>query len=356
MADRIDLKSVRLSDIAEWTGGRLEGDGSVPVRRPAPLGSARSDELGLVAEARYAAQVADSAAGSLLVAESVAESLDDDRPRVVVPDARAALVPVLLRLDPTPRPEPGVHPTAVLGQGVTLGERVSIGPYAVLDEGVVVGDGTVVGAHCVIGSGSVLGEDCYLHPHVVIYANTVLGDRVQAHAGARLGSDGFGYVVHEGAYRKVPQVGGCELGDDVEVGANTCVDRGSIGDTSVGAGSKLDNLVHLAHNVRLGANSALAAMTGIAGSTDIGPWAQFGGQSGAVGHLSIGTNVRVGAQAGILADLPDDAEVTGFPARDLKGQLKGYAAIARLPDLMRRVRALERELKALQASLDGTEG
>jgi UDP-3-O-[3-hydroxymyristoyl] glucosamine N-acyltransferase len=183
----------------------------------------------------------------------------------------------------------------------------------------------------------------------------VLGDRVEVHAGARLGSDGFGYVVRDGAYRKVPQIGGCVLGDDVEVGANTCVDRGSIGDTLVGRGSKLDNLVHLAHNVRLGENGALAAMTGVAGSTSIGPWAQFGGQSGAIGHLTLGAGVQVSAQAGIIGDLEDRAQVTGFPAREMKGQMKTWAAAARLPEALRSLRALEKEVAALRARLEAEE-
>ena len=348
-------EQMTLAEIAKWTGGRLEGDGALEIRRPAPLETARGDELGLVADRKYLAAAASSGAGAFLVSEELAEGLDDPRPRIVVPDARVALVPLLERLDPTPRPEPGVHPTAVLGRGVVLGEEVSVGPYAVLEAGVRVGDGSHVGAHSVVGTGARLGAGCYLYPHVVVYPNTVLGDRVRVHAGARLGSDGFGYVVQDGRYRKVPQVGGCVVEDDVEIGANTCLDRGSIGDTVVGRGSKLDNLVHLAHNVRLGENGALAAMTGIAGSTSIGPWAQFGGQAGAVGHLKLGSGIRVSAQAGIIGDLEDGAEVTSFPARDLKGQMRVWAASAKLPDALKALRALEKEVAALRARLDGEE-
>lgn len=345
-----------LGELAESMGGRLDGDPSFTVRRPAPLETAGPDELGLVADRKYLKAAHDSRAGALLVAEDLASELDDPRPRITVADPRAALVPLLVRLDPTPVPEPGVHPTAVVGRGVVLGDAVSVGPYAVLEAGAVVGEGTVVGAHCVVGARARLGSGCYLHPHVVLYPGTILGDRVRVHAGARLGSDGFGYVVMDGAYRKVPQVGGCILEDDVEIGANTCLDRGSIGDTVVGRGSKLDNLVHLAHNVRLGDNGALAAMTGIAGSTTVGPWAQFGGQAGAIGHLRIGTGVRVSAQAGIIGDVEDGVEVTGFPAREMKGQLRTWAASAKLPDALKELRALRKEVAALRARLEGGEG
>ena len=351
-----DPRGVTLSEIAGWTGGRVEGDGSRVVVRPAPLESAGPDELGMVAEAKYVSQARSSRAGALLVAEGLVSGLDDPRPRVVVADARAAMIPLLRRLDPTPRPDPGVHPTAVLGHGVTLGEEVSVGPYAVLGPGVALGKGTVVGAHCVVGGHSSLGAECYLHPHVVLYANTRVGDRVTVHSGAVLGSDGFGYVVHDGAYRKVPQVGGCMVGDDVEIGANTCLDRGSIGDTVVGNGSKLDNLVHLAHNVHVGGNVALAAMVGIAGSTEIGDWAQIGGQAGAAGHIRIGTGARIAAQSGVIGDVEDGGEVTGYPARDLKAQFRSYGALAKLPELTKRFRALEREVEALRARLEGEEG
>lgn len=342
-----------LAQVARLTGGRVEGDDQVRVVRPAPLETAQRHELGLVADPAYLGRVAGSSAGALLVAEDLADRIDDGRPRVVVADPRAAMRPLLVELDPTPRPSAGVHPTAVVDDGVELGEGVSVGPYAVVSGGVALGDRVVVGAHCVVGAGCSVGPDTYLHPHVVLYPGTVLGQRVVVHAGARLGSDGFGFVVQDGAYRKVPQVGGCVVGDDVEIGANTCLDRGSIGDTVVGQGSKLDNLIHLAHNVRVGRHVAMAAMTGIAGSATIGDWAQFGGQAGSVGHVRLGAGIRVGAQAGIIGDVEDGATVIGYPARDERDQMRSYAALARLPSLLKRVRALEKEVAALEARLEG---
>ncbi len=345
-----------LARIAEWTGGRVEGDAELRVRRPMPLEAAGPEDLALVADEGYLDRVANSAAAAFLVSERFVDGLGDSRPRVVVGDARAAMLPLLDRLDPTPRPEPGVHPTAVLAAGIQLGERVHVGPYAVIGPRVRIGAGTVVGPHCVVGAGSTLGAGCYLHPHAVLYPNVVLGDGVILQAGACVGSDGFGYVVRDDRYAKIPQVGACILEDDVEVGANTCIDRGSIGDTVVGEGVKLDNLVHLAHNVQVGDHTAMAAFTGIAGSTRIGTWCRFGGQAGTIGHLTIGDRVDVAAQAGVIGDLPDGSAVSGYPARPQDSQLRVLAAARRVPDALKRLRALEREVEGLRARLDRDEG
>ena len=349
-------ETMTLARIAEWTGGRVQGDPSVEVRRPMPLETAGPHDVALLADERYLEKARASRAGAFLVSESLLELFVDDRPRVVVDDARVALVPLLRGLDPTPRPEAGVHPTAVLARGVSLDEDVSVGPYPVLRRDVRVGRGTVIGAHSVIGDRVRTGVDCYHHPHVVLYADVVLGDRVIVHAGARLGVDGFGYVVREGRYVKQPQVGACVLGDDVEVGANTCVDRGSIGDTELHRGVKVDNLVHLGHNVRVGENTAMAAFTGVAGSTTIGRDCVFGGQAGVSGHLTLGDRVHASAQAGIIGDLPDGAVVTGFPARPRRAQLRALAATQKLPEALRKLRELEDEVAALRRRLDGDGG
>lgn len=349
-------ETMTLARIAEWTGGRIEGDPSLEVRRPMPLETAGPEDIALLADDRYLAQARSSQARAFLVSRPLVEALQDERPRVVVEDARAALLPLLEGLDPTPRPAPGVHRTAVLGPGVELGEGVSVGPYAVLGAGAQVGRGTVIGAHVVVGEGARVGEDGHLHPHVVLYPGAELGARVIVHAGARIGVDGFGYVRREGRYVKQPQVGACIVGDDVEIGANTCVDRGSIGDTRLGRGVKLDNLVHLGHNVRVGEDTAMAAFTGVAGSTTIGRECVFGGQAGVSGHLTIGDRVQATAQAGIMGDLPDGEVVTGFPARSRLPHLRVVAATWKLPDALKRLRQLEDEVERLRRGLEGGSG
>lgn len=345
-----------LARIADWTGGRVDGDPSVEVRRPMPLETAGPEDVALLADERYLEKARASKAGAFLVSEALLKLFKDDRPRVVVEDARVALVPLLEGLDPTPAPVPGVHPTAVLAPGVRLEEGVSVGPYAVLGAGAHLGRGTVVGAHCVLGERTRTGEECYLHPQVVLYADVELGDRVIVHAGARLGVDGFGYVIRDGRYVKQPQVGACVVADDVEIGANTCIDRGSIGDTELHRGVKVDNLVHLAHNVRVGENTAMAAFTGVAGSTTIGRDCVFGGQAGVSGHLRIGDRVHASAQAGIIGDLEDGEVVTGFPARSRQSQLRVIAATRKLPDALRRLRELEEEVAALRERLEAGDG
>jgi UDP-3-O-[3-hydroxymyristoyl] glucosamine N-acyltransferase len=249
-----------------------------------------------------------------------------------------AVLPALYR--PTPRAA-GVHPTAVVGRGVELGEGATVDAYAVVGEGARLGDGAWVGAHAVGGPGVVVGAAPELRPHVTLYPGTELGARVVVHSGVRLGSDGFGYVFGDGAHRKIPHVGRCLVGDDVEIGANTTIDRGSVDDTVVGAGTKIDNLVHLGHNVRVGRLCLIMAQVGVAGSAVIEDGAILAGQVGVGGHLTVGRGARVGGQGGVTADVPPGATYSGYPARPHREALRAHAALFKLTDL---VRPLERLL------------
>ncbi len=339
-----------LSQIAEWAGGRVAGDGDFRIGGVAPLRAAGATQLGLLADPRYLPELAESAAGAILVSEALAEHVaDDPRPKVVVTSPHLAMLPLLQRLDPTPRYAAGVHPTAVLETGVVLRAGVSIGAFAVIEAGAVIGEGTRIGHHCVIGRGATIGRDGYLHPHVVIYAGVVIGDRVALHTGCRIGVDGFGYAFGEGHHNKIPQVGRVVIGNDVEVGANTTVDRGSIGDTSVGDGTKLDNLVQVAHNVSIGRHVVMAALSGLAGSTILEDYVQMAGQSASPGHIRIGKGSILHPRAVPFSDVPPGSAIMGFPARDLKDQMRIYAAEGKLPDLIRKVRALEKEVAGLKA-------
>jgi UDP-3-O-[3-hydroxymyristoyl] glucosamine N-acyltransferase len=281
-----------------------------------------------------------SAAGVVLVAPELAECPGQCPARVIVDRPQEALLTLLPRFHRAAAAEPGVHATAVLGRGVALGKGVSIGPYAVIGDGASIGDGAVVGAHVVIGQGVAIGAHSQLYPSVTIYAGTRVGDRVTVHAGARLGSDGFGYVQREGQHLKIPHVGRCIIEDDVEIGANTTIDRGSIDDTVIGAGTKIDNLVQIAHNVRVGKVCLIMAQVGIAGSVRVEDGAMLLGQVGVSGHHTIGTGARLAAQAGVFGDIPAGETWSGYPARPHKEALRAQAALFKLPSLLRRIERL----------------
>lgn len=340
--------ALTLAEVAERVGGRVVGDPDVRVVGIGPVDEADDDGLAFLGSRRYTHYVAKSKAAAFLVADDLDEALPDHASRVVVSEAYPAMRTLLQHFHPERPFRPGVHASAVLGPGVELGEDVVVGPYAVLEEGVTVGDRSRIGAHSVLGRGSVVGRDARLYPHVVLYEETILGDRVTVHSGARLGTDGFGYTVVDGEHAKIPQVGRCVVGDDVEIGANSTLDRGSLGDTRIGSGSKLDNLVHIAHNVRVGAQSLLAAMVGIAGSTRLGKGVFMGGQSGAINAVEIGDGAKVTVQSGVIGDLDAGGTYSGFPARPHRETMRGYGLIAKLPEISQRLKRLERAVGELE--------
>lgn len=337
-----------LREVAEMVGGTLEGDPEIRIEGIAPISQARKNELGFLAQGRYLKHLETTGAAALLVSRDLAGDVVSFPARIVVQEAHQALPPLLGHLFPAQEPEPGIHPTAVFGHGVSLGQDVTVGPYAVVEPGNVIGDGVRIGAHTVVGADCTIGEDSVLHPHVVLYPRTVLGKRVILHAGVRLGVDGFGYVPSPQGHRKIPQLGACVVEDDVEIGANTTVDRGSIGRTVIGKGTKIDNLVHLAHNVEVGRDVFMAAMVGIAGSTTVGDRVMLGGQAGSVGHIHIGDDARVGAQSGIIGDVPPGETISGYPARNNREYLRAMGMAFRLPDTLRRIKVLEDRIRTLE--------
>jgi UDP-3-O-[3-hydroxymyristoyl] glucosamine N-acyltransferase len=340
--------SMTLGAIADLVGGRLQGDGDIEITGVAPVDEASDGQLAFLSSPRYVQYAAPCGGSAFLVSVELESELPPGAARVVVSEPYPALLALLRYFFPEPTWEPSVHPTAVLGPGVRLGSGVEIGPYAVLGEDVEVGDGCRIGAHCVLGDRTVLGERSRLFPHVVTYEGTRIGADVIVHSGARLGVDGFGYTYLDGRHEKMPQVGRCVIEDGVEIGANTAIDRGSLGDTRVGAGTKIDNLVHLAHNVRIGALSLLAAMVGIAGSTRVGKGVWLGGQVGVRNQVEIGDGARVAVQAGVSKDVPAGETVSGYPARPHREALRRDASVARIPALTKRLARVEKEIERLR--------
>lgn len=343
---------MKASEIARLVGGQFEGSADPELSDVAPIERAGPEQLSFLADAKYLTYLAGAQAGAVLIAESLIMRGSTSLPRIVVKDVHRALAQLLQHFHPEPRHEPGIHPTAVIGRGVVLGDSVSIDAHVVIGEQTVIGAGSRIGAGCVIGDKCRLGAQVTLHPQVTLYPRVRIGDRSIVHSGARLGSDGFGYANAGGRQQKVPQVGGCIIGADVEIGANTTIDRGSIGNTEIGDGVKIDNLVHLGHNVRIGANSIVVAQVGVSGSAVIGSGVTLAGQVGVNGHIRIADNIVIGGQSGVWSDIEEPGLYSGNPARPHKETLRTQAAQAKLAELLRRVRALEAQLRTQGGAKD----
>jgi UDP-3-O-[3-hydroxymyristoyl] glucosamine N-acyltransferase len=337
---------MRASEIARLVGGRFEGAHDPEITDVAAVDRAGENELTFVAHAKYAAYLDQSRAGAVLITEALASHAESTRARIVVNDAHRAIAQVLAHFHPETRPAPGVHPTAVIGTGCQLADDVIVEAYVVIGERVRLGSGAWIGAHCVIGADCAVGENTRLHPQVTLYSKVELGARCIIHSGTRLGSDGFGYTFVNGEHQKVPQVGGVLVGNDVEIGANSTVDRGSVGATEIGNGVKIDNLVHVGHNVRIGNLSIIVAQVGISGSTVLGKGVTLAGQAGLPGHLHIGDGATIAGKSVPFGDVPAGATYTGFPARPHREFLRAQGALLKLHELIKRVSRLEKQSKS----------
>lgn len=330
-----------VEELAEQVDGRIEGDPTRRVEGLASVMSAGPADLTYVVGARYARLLGDSRAGAILVPDDL-DVEPDGATLIRVPSPELAFSRLLEVFHPPRRTPPGVHPTAVLGRDVELGQGVSVAPYAVIEERASIGAGTSIGAYVYIGPGVQLGSNVRADPGCSVFEGAVIGDRVRLHAGARVSSDGFGYTAGPDGPVKIRQIGRCVVEDDVEVGSNSTIDRGSLGDTVVGRGTKIDNLVHIGHNCRIGRNCFIVAQVGVAGSTVIGDGARLGGQVGIAGHLDIGAGASLAGQSGVMSDIPAGQTWSGSPARPHREWLRATSAFYKLPELLRRLAALER--------------
>ena len=348
-----------LAELLPLVGGELlTGSPGTPIGGVASLAEAGEGEISFFGNPKYLAVLRRSRAAAVLVPrgylpEAFGWKADAGTPALVAVDNPSLEFAKLVeRFTPPPVAEvPGIDPTAVIAPGVRLGRDVCIRPYAVIEDGAEIGDGVSVGAGVFIGAGSTVGAGSRIYPHVTIREHTRIGRRVIIHSGTVIGGDGFGFELKEGRHVKIPQTGSVQIDDDVEIGANVTIDRARFGRTHVGEGTKIDNLVHLAHNVVVGPHCLLVAQVGISGSTRLGKYVTLAGQVGLVGHIEIGDEVVVGAQGGISKSVPAKAVMWGCPAVPLDEAKEQIALTRRLPKLVERVKKLEAELAELRALL-----
>lgn len=322
--------SVRVNEIAAWLNAEWEGEDSREVHRVAALEDAGPEDLSFVTRGRAGKQAAASRAGCLLVPQDYQN--ESKRTIIRVRDPRAAAARVISRLHPSVRPQPGIHPTAVIGPGASIAATASVGPLVTIGASVHIGDGSVIGAGCSLGDNVRIGADCTLHQRVTIYSGVRIGSQVILHSGCVIGADGFGFVLSGGVYEKFPQIGSVEIGDRVEIGANTCIDRAALGVTSIGEGTKLDNLVHVGHNCRIGRHVVVAAQTGFSGGVVVEDYAVIGGQVGIGDKARIESRAVLGSGSGVLTSkiVRGGQVMWGTPARPLKEHLEQLAVLSQL--------------------------
>ncbi len=331
---------MRVADLAQLVDGRVEGDGQLEIEGLAPIDEAGPRELTFVANPKYARWLAETRAGAVLLGPQ-----DDahGRTAIRVEQPYLALVRLLEEFDRRPRLEPGVHPTAVIASSAQIGEGAAVAAYVVIGEHVRIGRQARLHPHVTIYPGAVIGDHFTAHAGAVVREQVRIGDHVTLQAGAVVGGDGFGYVPHgRGDPLPIPQIGTVELGDRVEIGSNTTVDRAAVGTTRIGRGAKIDNLVMVAHGCRIGAGSLLAAQVGMAGSTHIGERVMAGGQAGFAGHVTVGDDVQIAAQSGIAGDVDAGRVVAGTPAVEIGVWRRYSVLLRRLPELARRLARLEK--------------
>jgi UDP-3-O-[3-hydroxymyristoyl] glucosamine N-acyltransferase len=341
---------MRVRELADWLGATFEGDGEKDLARAASLESAGAADLAFVGNRKSAAQALSSSAGCLIVPPEFPNP--SGRTIIRAPEPRTAFARAISRLHPAPAFQPGIHPTAVLAPTAEIGPGCALGPLVTVGEGARIGARTRIGAGCSIGARVSIGDDSVLHDHVVIYDDCDIGARAILHSGCVIGADGFGFVLSAGRYEKFPQIGRVVIGDDCEIGANSCVDRAALGVTWIGEGTKLDNLVHVAHNCRIGRHVVVAAQTGFSGGVVVEDYAVIGGQVGIGDKARIESRAVLGSGCGVLTSkiVRSGEVVWGTPARPLKEHLEQLANLARLPELRKEFAALRRRLQELEDS------
>ena len=338
-----------LKEIAQLIDGEVVGDGNIVITGISGIREAEEGDLTFLANPRYAPLMDTTRAAAIITSRETAAA---PRPMIRTDNPSMAFARIISILMPNDQRYPsGIHPTAVIGKNVKLGEDVALQPYVVIDDDAVIGDRTIIYAGSYVGNRAKIGSDCLIYPNVAIREKVEIGNRVIIHSGTVIGSDGFGFATVNGEHHKIPQIGTVLIEDDVEIGANVTIDRARFGKTVIGKGTKIDNLVQIAHNVIVGENSIIIAQAGISGSTVIGKNVTIAGQAGLVGHITIGDNAVLAAQAGVTKPVPANTCVSGYPARQHDEAKRLNAFVSRLPQIVDELKKLEEKVNQLEKKI-----
>ncbi len=338
-----------LGEIAQLIGGELVGDPDIVITGISGIKEAKEGDITFLANSKYQRLMKSTRASAVITSKDVNNT---KKPLIKTDNPSLAFSKVVGLVAPNYVKHPkGIHPTAVIGRDVKLGEKVALGPYVIIEEGADIGDNTIIYGGCYIGRKAILGNNCLIYPNVTIRERIEIGNRVIIHSGAVIGSDGFGFAAVKGVQKKIPQIGTVVIEDDVEIGANVTIDRARFDKTVIGAGTKIDNLVQIAHNVIVGKNCIIVAQAGISGSTRLGERVILAGQAGIVGHITIGDGAIVAAQAGVTKSVPAGTKVSGYPAKPHEKAKRVNACVQKLPQLYQKIKELEEKVEILERKL-----
>lgn len=339
-----------IGQIAALLHAEVEGSDTTPLTGFGKIESAKPGELTFLSNPKYEPFIYTTQASAVLVSHHFTPQKPIQTTLIRVENPYEALATLLqmAHAQMAPQKRTGIDPTALVHPSAQVAEDAYIGAYAIVEQHAVVKPGCQIYPHVYIGANCQIGADTTIYPHATLYNDSVIGKQCILHAGCVIGADGFGFAPTDSGYKKIPHLGYVEIADCVEIGANSCVDRSVMGATSIGEGSKIDNLVQIAHNCKVGTHNAMAAQVGIAGSSTVGDWCQFGGQVGIPGHVSVGNHVKLGGQAGVVGNVPDHSTLIGSPATKHTTAMRSFVAVAKLPELIKKINQLEKQLKTLQ--------
>ena len=334
--------------IADFIGGKVEGDDSVSVNTFAKIEEGTKGAISFLSNPKYTHYIYNTQSSIVLVNEDMVFDKPVNTTLIRVANAYECVAKLLQMYEASKPKKKGIDPLASIAQSATIGKDVYVGAFACIGENVVVGDNTIIYPHSVIGDGVTIGNGCLIYPNVTIYEGCRIGNRVTIHAGTVIGADGFGFAPNAEGYDKIPQIGIVTIEDDVEIGANTCIDRSTMGSTIIRKGVKLDNLIQVAHNVEIGENTVMSAQVGIAGSTKVGSWCMFGGQVGLAGHITVGDKTFLGAQSGVPGNIKGNQTLIGTPPMKPKAYFRSQAIFRKLPEMYRQLDEMQKEIEKLK--------